>query len=208
MPTRRPAHTPSERTLYDHKLVREALSSGDEKVYVELTSRYYRPVYNVVSKMIRNPDDIEDLTQQAFAKAFHKLSSFNPEYAFATWLFRIATNECIAFLRIKRLDTISIDNELTNQRGDVFLWDIVSDSNRDPQEELIYKQKAEILRSLIEQLPAQYQSVIQQYYLEERTYDEIVQNLNLPLGTIKGRLHTARARLGALAKSQLLKKVL
>ena len=82
----------SAKAKHDFKLIQAAVEDNDEKAYAELMSIYKKPVYHVVLKMVRNADDAEDLTIEAFAKAFRNLHKFNPEYAFSTWLFRIAHN--------------------------------------------------------------------------------------------------------------------
>src|ERR1700761_918334 len=108
----------SEKAKKDFKLIELAKETGDEKAYAELMQRYKKPVYHMILKMVRNVDDAEDLTIEAFAKAFKNLKKFNPEFTFSTWLFRIATNNCIDFIRKKKLDTLSINNPYKNDEGD------------------------------------------------------------------------------------------
>src|SRR5436190_4012572 len=105
----------SDKALEDFRLIDEAVQNHDEKAYAKLMQRYKKPVYHMILKMVRNVDDAEDLTIEAFAKAFRNLKKFNPEFTFSTWLFRIATNNCIDFIRKKKLDTMSISNSFKEE---------------------------------------------------------------------------------------------
>ena len=113
----------SEKAKKDFALVERA-KNEDQKAYAELLRRYRRPVYHLVLKMVRNQEDAEDLTIEAFSKAFKNLPKFNPDFTFSTWLFRIATNNCIDFIRKKRLNTTSIDTTFHDDGGDEMRMDI------------------------------------------------------------------------------------
>ena len=134
----------SAKAKHDFKLIQSAVEKGDEKAYAELMHIYKKPVYHVVLKMVRNPDDAEDLTIEAFAKAFRNLHKFNPEYAFSTWLFRIATNNCIDFIRKNKIKTMSIDSAIKIDNGDEITIDF-KDRNLNPQETAIKNQKIELM---------------------------------------------------------------
>ena len=108
----------SSKARHDFKLIRAAVDHDDQSAYAELMQIYKKPVFHVVLKMVRNPDDAEDLTIEAFAKAFRNLHKFNPEFAFSTWLFRIATNNCIDFIRKNKIKTMSIDSAVKMGDGD------------------------------------------------------------------------------------------
>src|ERR1700759_3715958 len=108
----------SEKAKKDFLLIERAKASGDEKAFAELMQRYKKPVYHMILKMVRNVDDAEDLTIEAFAKAFRNLKKFNPDFTFSTWLFRIATNNCIDFMRKKKLATTSISGTYKDDAGD------------------------------------------------------------------------------------------
>jgi len=92
----------------DSELIRKA-KIGDSKAYDGLLKKYRNSVYNLVYRMVKNVHEAEDLTQEAFIKAFNSLKSFNEEYAFSTWLYKIATNNCIDFFRKRKLQTYSLD---------------------------------------------------------------------------------------------------
>jgi len=92
----------SEKARYDYRLVCRAINNEDQSAYAELMSRYKDSIYFMLLKMINNKDDAEDLTIEAFGKAFNRLEQYIPNYAFSTWLFKIATNNCIDFIRRKK----------------------------------------------------------------------------------------------------------
>ncbi|MFM9027011.1 MAG: sigma-70 family RNA polymerase sigma factor, partial [Bacteroidota bacterium] len=133
----------SEKAQVDLKLVQAAVK-GDQKAYAELLSRYKDSIYFMLLKMVNNRDDAEDLTIEAFGKAFKSLHQYTPDFAFSTWLFRIATNNCIDFIRRKRKFTISIDKGMENDSGQEMQFEIRS-SMLDPEEKMIKKQKAALM---------------------------------------------------------------
>lgn len=190
----------SDKAKYDFKLVERA-KQGDEKAFVELMRRYRKPVYHLILKMVRHPDDADDLTIEAFAKAFRNLPKFNPEFTFSTWLFRIATNNCIDFIRKKRLNTTSIDGSFKDDNGDDVGIDI-KDGNLNPQEEAIREEKIEIIKSIVTRLPNKYQVLVKMRYFQELSYEEIATELDAPLGTVKAQLHRARELLYDMVKGK------
>lgn len=191
----------SEKAKKDFILIELAKEKGDEKAYAELMQRYKKPVYHMILKMVRNVDDAEDLTIEAFAKAFKNLAKFNPEFTFSTWLFRIATNNCIDFIRKKKLDTMSISNTYKDDNGDSVDIDI-KDVNLNPQEETIKSEKVEIIQTIVTKLPPKYQVLVKLRYFEELSYEEIAVELGAPLGTVKAQLHRARELLYDLIKTR------
>ncbi len=181
----------SDKGLYDYKLVKRALEDGDQKAYAELMGRYRDSVYYMLLKMINNKDDAEDLTVEAFGKAFKRLAQYTPDYAFSTWLFRIATNNCIDFIRRKRKNTFSLDRPITDDEGGEMMIDIRSET-MDPEEHIMKKQKIMMLRELVDKLKPRYKTLIEMRYFQELSYEEIAVELDLPLGTVKAQLFRAR----------------
>ncbi len=192
----------SEKAKRDFILIDRAIENDDQKAFAELMMRYRRPVYHMIYKMVRNQDDAEDLTIEAFAKAFKNLAKFNPQYTFSTWLFRIATNNCIDFIRKKKLKTFSIDSSMTNDDGDNMQFEIKDDKNLNPAEEAIKQQKIEIMRLVVTKLPPKYQVLVTLRYFREFSYDEIAKEIDAPLGTVKAQLHRARELLLELVKDK------
>lgn len=190
----------SDKAMEDFEIIDRAVM-GDEKAYAELMNKYRKSVYHTVLKMVRNIDDAEDLTIEAFAKAFKNLPKFKKDYTFSTWLFRVATNNCIDFIRRKKLETYSIDNNFSNEDGDSLSIDI-KDSSPNPQEEVIKTQKIQIIQEIVNLLPVRYKILVKLRYFEEMSYEEIAEEVNAPLGTVKAQLHRARELLYDMVKSK------
>ena len=191
----------SNKALEDFKLIDKAVNERDEQSFAVLMERYKKPVYHMILKMVRNVDDAEDLTIEAFAKAFRNLHRFKKDYTFSTWLFRIATNNSIDFIRKKRLETMSLDTSFQDKSGEDIQLD-VKDKNLDPQEEAINSQKKELVQLFVTKLPAKYQRLVRLRYFDELTYEEIAKELEAPLGTIKAQLHRARELMYDLVKGK------
>lgn len=191
----------SNKALEDFRLIDRALEDGDEQAFAELMQRYKMAVYHMILKMVRNVDDAEDLTIEAFAKAFKNLHKFKKDYTFSTWLFRIATNNAIDFIRKKKLKTLSLNTTFKNDSGDDVNID-VEDENLNPQQEAIKSQKIELVQMFVTKLPAKYQRLVKLRYFDELSYDEIAKELDAPLGTIKAQLYRARELMYELVKNK------
>ncbi|MEQ8473743.1 MAG: sigma-70 family RNA polymerase sigma factor [Marinoscillum sp.] len=191
----------SDKALKDFKLIDRATLENDEAAFAELMSRYKKPVYHMVLKMVRNVDDAEDLTIEAFAKAFRNLARFKKDYTFSTWLFRIATNNAIDFIRKKKLETYSLNTSFTDDSGESVNIDVEA-SDRTPDQEAINTQKIELVRMFVTKLPAKYQRLVKLRYFDELSYEEIAQELEAPLGTVKAQLHRARELMYELVKDK------
>ncbi len=190
----------SDKAIEDFRLIDMAIS-GDDSAYAKLLQRYKRPVYQMILKMIRNVDDAEDLTIESFAKAFRNLNRFKKDFTFSTWLFRIATNNTIDFIRKKKLNTLSLENTFTDDDGQSVSIE-VEDENLDPQEEAIRAQKAELMQMFVDKLPAKYQKLVRLRYFHEMSYEEIAEDLDAPLGTVKAQLHRARELMYEMVKNK------
>ena len=155
----------------------------------------------MILKMVRNVDDAEDLTIEAFAKAFKNLKRFKKDYTFSTWLFRIATNNAIDFIRKKKLETYSLNTSFSDDNGESVNID-VEDRNLTPDEETINTQKIELVRMFVTKLPPKYQRLVKLRYFDELSYEEIATELDAPLGTVKAQLHRARELMYDLLKDK------
>ncbi|MCH7513731.1 MAG: sigma-70 family RNA polymerase sigma factor [Bacteroidetes bacterium] len=191
----------SQKALDDFKLIDQATNEHDEQAFALLMERYKKPVYHMILKMVRNVDDAEDLTIEAFAKAFKNLHRFKKDYTFSTWLFRIATNNSIDFIRKKRLETMSLNTSYQDESGENVTID-VQDKNPNPQEEAIKSQKKELVQMFVTKLPAKYQRLVRLRYFKELSYEEIAKELESPLGTVKAQLHRARELMYDLVKGK------
>ncbi|MFN2262403.1 MAG: RNA polymerase sigma factor [Psychroflexus sp.] len=188
----------SEKALQDYDLVRKAIK-GDEKAFARLLSRYKDTIYFMLLKMLNNRSDAEDLTLEAFGKAFKNLHQYSPTYAFSTWLFKIASNNCIDFLRKKKGVTISLEND--SEQIEISETARLKSKDFNPEEKLIRKQKAILLHKVVRRLKPHYQTLVELRYFRELSYEEISKELNLPLGTVKAQLFRARQMLFKLIES-------
>lgn len=190
----------SNKALEDFDLLDRAVA-GDQKAYTTLMNRYRRSLYHTMLKMVRQVDDAEDLTIEAFAKAFKNLHKFKRDYTFSTWLFRIATNNAIDFIRRKKLETYSYNAESSNMEGDTMSM-AIKDHGLTPQEETIRAEKIKLVREFVNQLPPRYQRLVKLRYFDELSYEEIATELSAPLGTVKAQLHRARELLYDIIKDR------
>jgi RNA polymerase sigma-70 factor (ECF subfamily) len=173
----------------DSRLIKGALS-GDQPSYRGLLKKYHDQVYNLLYRMVHNKDEVEDLTQEAFIKAFNSLHHFNEEFAFSTWLYKIATNNCIDYIRKRKLATFSIDKPIESKDGTISFE--IPDSTYEPDKSLISQQRTKILEEAVNALPEKYRTVILMRHTEDKDYQEIADELGLPLGTVKAHIFRAR----------------
>lgn len=188
----------SDKAQYDYILVESALT-GNEKAFAKLMARYKDAIYFMLLKMVNNKNDAEDLTLEAFGKAFKNLHQYSPNYAFSTWLFKIATNNCIDFLRKRRGVYISIENNQENGDNDQPIR--LRSQEPNPEEKLIRIQKAILMRRIVHRLKPRYRILVELRYFREFSYEEIAKELNLPLGTVKAQLFRAREMLFKMIES-------
>jgi RNA polymerase sigma-70 factor (ECF subfamily) len=181
----------SDKARGDLLLVEEA-KKGNEKAFASLMNRYRDSIYYMLLKMVNNPYDAEDLTIEAFGKAFRNIESYTPKFAFSTWLFKIATNNCVDFIRKKQLSPTPLDHLLDSM--DNVTVNIQSDLP-DPEESLINHQKIAALKDIVSQLKPRYKALIELRYYKEYSYEEISSELNLPIGTVKAQLYRAKTLL-------------
>ena len=174
----------------DYQLVLAAIG-GNQKAYETLMNRYRNSVYHAMFKMVNSTIEADDLTIEAFGKAFGKLPSYAPNYAFSTWLFRIAINNCIDHIRKKRLRTYSMDDTIKSDSHNEFSQTL-SNFDPDPEQMMMHDQKIAHIRRLVENLALKYRSMIELRYYEELSYEEIAQEMQLPLGTVKAQLFRAK----------------
>jgi RNA polymerase sigma factor (sigma-70 family) len=188
----------SEKAQHDVLLVQRAVE-GDQKAFAELLSRYRDAIYFMLLKMVTNTDDAEDLTIEAFGKAFKNIHQYTPNFAFSTWLFKIATNNCIDFIR-KRRGGPTVSIEKANDNQEMVPIHIHSDE-LDPEESLISQQKIKLMRDVVQKLKPRYRKLVEMRYFDELSYEEISEELELPIGTVKAQLFRARELLYNIIKS-------
>lgn len=179
----------SDKAKADYILVLQAID-GDQKSYAELLGKYRDAIYFMLLKMVNNKNDAEDLAIEAFGKAFKNINQYSPQFAFSTWLFKIASNNCIDFLRRKKANLVSLDSDKEENEFDP--GTSLQSSFLDPEEDLIRKQKEILMQIVVQKLKPRYRSLIELRYFKEYSYEEIAKELDLPIGTVKAQLFRAR----------------
>ncbi|MBG66032.1 MAG: RNA polymerase subunit sigma-24 [Flavobacteriales bacterium] len=184
----------TEKARRDLKLINRALENGDTSAYNELLRLYRDPIYFMLYEKVEDQELAKDLTIEALGKAFKKLHMYTPKYAFSTWLFTVARNNCIDYLRKHKIPTISIDKLMVDENGKKAVFDLKS-NDPNPEKIMITKQKIAILRQIVDQLKPKYRNLVKLRYFKEMSYEEISDILNLPLGTVKAQLYRSREQL-------------
>lgn len=176
-------------TKSDYELIDEAID-GNEASYGILMERYKNSLHGIIYRMVRNQEETQDLVQEAFIKAYNALKTFNKQYSFSTWLFKIASNNCIDHLRKKRLNTTSIDRPIETEDGSI--TQEIPDYSYNPETDAIRNEIINTIHNVIDQLPDKYRKVINLRHKQDMSYGEIAKDLNLPIGTVKARIFRAR----------------
>ena len=176
----------------DQILIEKALA-GDENAFKVLLERYKDAVHRIIVKIVHNPDEAQDLVQETFMKAFGSLSSYKCEYRFTTWLYKIAFNNCIDSIRKHKLKTYPLDRPIETREGSV--QQEIRDDSTSPEKEMLFLEKRKQINQAIRCLPEKYKRVILLRHQEEKTYEEIAEIMNIPLGTVKARIFRAREML-------------
>ncbi len=171
------------------EIIEQALA-GSQRAYTALSDRHRQAVYHIVYKIVRNEETARDLVQETFMKAFSSLASYRSEYRFSTWLYKIAANCSIDYLRKKRIDALSLDRPVETKDGTVELE--VADYSFHPERDLERKQQRVSIEEAIDSLPPKYREVIVYRHKDDKSYEEIADLLNVPVGTVKARIFRAR----------------
>ena len=186
----------TEKARRDYVLLRKALDQNDQKAYAELMSLYRDSIYIMLMKIVKNSDDAEDLTLETFGKAFRYLDKYTPQYAFSTWLFRIAVNNSIDYIRHKNNSPQCVEEDISSTT--MLIDRSPSTSTPTPEQEVMDKQRVQMLQLAVEQLPEKYRKVVELRYYQELSYDEIAQELGLSLSNVKIQLMRAKNMLSEI----------
>ena len=184
----------TEKGQRDLKLINRALASGDPAAYNELMKLYRDPLYFMLYEKVSDQELAKDLTIESLGKAFQKLHLYTPDYTFSTWLFTVARNHCIDYLRKHKLPTISIDKMMLDEDGKRTNFDLVS-NDLNPEQKMEKKQRIAFLRQIVDQLKPVYRDLVKMRYFKELSYEEIAETLDIPIGTVKAQLHRSREQL-------------
>lgn len=179
-------------------MITEALA-GSQQAYRILTEKHQSSVFHIIYKIVRDKETANDLVQETFMKAFSSLASYRSEYRFSTWLYKIAANCSIDFLRKKKINALSLDQELETKDGKVGIE--VPDYSYHPEKELERKETRFSIEDAIESLPKKYKEVIIYRHKDDKSYEEIADLLDIPVGTVKARIFRARELLKKKLKS-------
>ncbi len=183
----------------DRKLVERAVA-GEQMAFARLMNRYRDAIYFLLLKMVHDPDDADDLTIETFTKAFSNLTKYTPDYAFSTWLYRIALNHGIDFIRRRRMEVVSIHQNPNAQHGDREEMELPA-GQPDPEQGYVKKQRNAMMKEAVKKMSPKYRLLIELRYFEELSYKEIAERMQLPLGTVKAQLFRARNLLQQVLKS-------
>lgn len=181
----------SDKAQQDIELV-ELAQKGNQQAYAQLLGKYRDAIYFMLLKMVNNPIDAEDLTIEAFGKAFKNLKQYTPNFAFSTWLFKIATNNCIDHIRKQRgSNTVSLDQTIDGEDS-LSPSSMIQSDTPNPEANMINDQKIKLMHDVVAKLKPRYRSLIELRYFKEYSYEEISEHLELPIGTVKAQLFRAR----------------
>jgi RNA polymerase sigma-70 factor (ECF subfamily) len=171
------------------RLARRALK-GDQQAFAEIVALYQDKLYHMAFRMLGSRQEAEDVTQEAFLRVYRNLDRYDESMKFSTWIYRIATNLCIDRLR-KRKQTYSLDAESSEHEG-LDGYALIPGDDRTPESEMLLTETQRIVREAIETLPAKYKSVMVLRYLHDLSLQEIGEVLDMPVTTVKTRVHRGR----------------
>ncbi len=188
----------SEKAVRDYHLIEKA-KKGDQRAFAELLGYYREALFHLLLKMVKSKEDAEDLMIETFEKAFRKINSYKSDYAFSTWLFRIATNHGIDHIRTlqNKYDNVYID-KVTDYDRDFQKSVIITEDSMNPEESIVNNQEKRIIKDVVQKLPPDYRRIVVLRYFEDYSYNEISEKLELPIGTVKARLFRSRELLQSI----------
>jgi RNA polymerase sigma-70 factor (ECF subfamily) len=152
---------------------------GESEAYGEIVMQHQTSVFNVCYRILHNRNDAEDLAQETFMRAYNKLNSFDIEREFAPWIKRVAANLCLNHIESQKV-TLEIDDERDE------------DKTHSPSQQVEVKERSEQIRQALASLPANYRVVLEMRHYQEMSYDEIADELKIPLSDVKSHLFRAR----------------
>ena len=196
-----PIRPGSLREQSDQEVVSLAKDGVDE-AYRELIRRYERPVFSLVFRMVRNRELAEDLAQETFIKVLNAIQSYRPEFKFSSWVFKIANNAAIDHLRKRELDTLSLEGSPHADTPELIEATAlqIGERGENQLDEVANRELGGTIEEAIAKLRPEYRSCILLRHVEGRSYEEIAEMLNLPLGTVKTYIHRARNELRILLR--------
>jgi RNA polymerase sigma-70 factor (ECF subfamily) len=173
--------TQPDRHEDEERLINEALG-GSQQAYSELVALHRTAIYHIIYKIVKDQEASNDLVQETFMKAFSALASYRSEYRFSTWLYKIAANASIDYLRKRRIQALSLDRPVETADGSIEIE--IADYSYHPEKELVRKEQRFNIEEAIASLPDKYREVIIYRHKDDKSYEEIADLLNIPVGTV------------------------
>ena len=189
----------------DYKLIKLCLK-GKKEVFAQLVDKYNRRVYNMAYRLTSNPEKAKDISQDAFIKIYKSLDRYDPKYKFSNWLLKTVSNLCIDYHRTRSQNTASLEVILASGAENAILSQATGQQaslERELEERLEAAELQSVIREGIELLPIDYRAVVVLRHIQNLSYKEMSQMLNLPMGTIKARIHRARKLLKGYLEGRL-----
>jgi RNA polymerase sigma factor (sigma-70 family) len=182
--------------LSDEELV-ELAQEGSRPAFASLIERHKGSIFSMALRVVGNREDAEEAAQDAFVRAFRALSKFRRDAKFGTWLYRIAMNVCLTKARQSRLDVTSIDASAEDDVDSAPLQ--IPDHGDNPDRLVERSEFKDRVQNMIASLPPKYSAVLTMYHMQDLSYEEMSETLDLPIGTVKAHLFRARGALKKLA---------
>ncbi|UMZ74805.1 RNA polymerase sigma factor [Natranaerofaba carboxydovora] len=170
--------------LSDEKIVKKILEYGDSSFYSEIVNRYSKGILTLTKRMVKNSQDAEDLAQESFIKAYQKLDTFDAKYKFSTWIYKIATNTCLDYLKKKKDILLKDDDSMQKLES--------TNGSEGPEENLIQKEQLNYMEKAIKKLPHEFRAVVVLYHINGFNYKEIAEILDINQSKVKNRLFKGR----------------
>lgn len=174
----------------DREFVRRTLE-GDDRAFAVLVRRYERGLFNLAYRMVHDTEQARDLTQEIFVRVHRSLDKYDPVFPFTSWIYRVGSNLCIDWIRKKKLRTVSLDAPIVPGDDDSRRREL-PDPGQDPSDDVERRERAAVLAAVLAKLPESHRMILVLRHQRELSYEEIALSLEVPLGTVKARIHRAR----------------
>lgn len=180
--------------LTDKELINKILE-GNTRIFEIIISKTQHLVLSIVYKMIKNPEDRKDITQEVYLKAYNKLASFKFNAKLSTWIGTITYNTCLNYLARKKIPILNVTDEEEKESWESIERQFLMDTKSQPEINLFKKERSKIISSEIDKLSPLYKTILSLYHKQELSYKEITTITGLPEGTVKSYLYRARKQL-------------
>lgn len=173
--------------------------SGDTNAFAFIQKKYMGLVLSSIRKMVKVEEDVQDIAQETFIKAYNALHTYQSSYHFAAWLYRIASNNCIDFHRRKKVMHVSLNQNFGDGEEEEME---IEDSSYVPDIDILHKERKDALKRAADSLPENYRTIMNLRHSQDMDYNQIAEKMNIPLGTVKAHLFRARKLMYEALKSE------